>query len=175
VREFYRVLRRQRSDVVLVLKTAAPRSSEFMQVADLGAIEVYGWLSDYDKMVLYDLADVTLNFSRGGGFELNCLESLARGTPCIGSNWGSWTDYLPPFLRVRRGLEVEVLPNNIFHVGKGYTVDVEDAVSKVSEVLDNYEEYRAKTLEWREKVLKNKFRWDIVARELLRVAVGEGP
>jgi glycosyltransferase involved in cell wall biosynthesis len=175
VRQFYRILKRQRDDVVLVLKTAVPRSQEFMQVADLGAIEVYGWLSDYDKMALYDLVDVTLNFSRGGGFELNCLESLARGTPCVASDWGSWTDYVPSFLRVKRGLEVEVLPNNIFHTGKGYTVDVEDAVAKVADILDNYEEYRAKTMEWREKILKPRFRWDIIARELLKVVGGEGP
>jgi glycosyltransferase involved in cell wall biosynthesis len=169
VYQFYRMLRNQRDDVVLVLKTAAPRSSEFMQVADQGAIEVYGWLTEYDKMALYDLVDVTLNFSRGGGFELNCLESLARGTPCVASNWGSWLDYLPGFLQVRRGLEVEVLPGNIFHVGRGYTVDVEDAVTKVADILDNYEEYRAKTMEWREKVLKPEFRWDVVAQHLLEV------
>jgi glycosyltransferase involved in cell wall biosynthesis len=169
VHQLYRRLRRSRDDVVLVLKTGAPRSNEFMQVADLGAIEVYGWLSDHDKMALYDLADVTLNFSRGGGFELNCLESLARGTPCIASDWGSWTDYLPQWLRVKRGLEVEVLPGNLFHVGRGYTVDVEDAVAKVEEILDNLGEYRARVLEYRDSVLRRRYRWDVIALELLGV------
>ncbi|MGC9012738.1 MAG: hypothetical protein ACP5VX_07265, partial [Thermogladius sp.] len=60
-------------------------------------------------------------------------------------------------------------PGNIFHVGKGYTVDVEDAVSKVLDLLDNYDEYRARVLEWREKVLKPRFRWDVVAQRLLEV------
>jgi len=101
--EFYRKLKSIRKDVVLILKTLIPNPAEFMAVADLGAINVYGWLDEANKMALYDLADITLMFSRGGGFELNCLESLARGTPCIASNWGSWTDYVPYFLRVKVG------------------------------------------------------------------------
>ena len=100
VYQTYLRLVKERNDVVLVLKTMEPNIPEFQQVVNVGAINVYGWLDDYNKMALYDIADVNLNFSRGGGFELNCLESLARGVPCISSNWGSWVDYVPPFLQV---------------------------------------------------------------------------
>jgi len=170
--EFYRKLKSIRKDVTLILKTQIPNPAEFMAVADLGAINVYGWLDEGNKMALYDLADITLLFSRGGGFEMNCLESLARGTPCVASNWGSWTDYVPPFLRVKTGRRVQPLPGNVIHVGYGYTVDVDDAVNKVLDILDNYDDYRARVEEWRFKVLANEYRWDLIASKLLDV-IGE--
>ena len=170
VREAYERLRKERDDVVLVLKTALPNPPEYQQVMRLGAINVYGWLSDYDKMALYDLADVNLNFSRGGGFELNCLEALARGVPCISSDWGSWTDYVPPYLQVRRGRRVQPLPGNQIHVGYGYAVDVEKAVDKLHEVLDNIDEFKAKVMRWREDVLSKEYRWDKVAWRLAWIA-----
>ena len=171
VLEVYRRLARERKDVVLVLKTIRPDINEYFQVASLGAINIYGWLTDYEKMVLYDTVDITLNFSRGGGFELNCLESLARGVPCIASNWGSWTDYVPPFLRIRTGRKVQPLPGNIIHSGYGYTVDIEDALNKLHTVLDNIEEYKAKTEEWRQRVLYHEYRWDIIGEKLVNLIV----
>ena len=169
VREFYARLRKERNDVVLVLKTGIPNPAEYQQVMHLGAINIYGWLSEYDKMALYDLADLVLVFSRGGGFELNALEALARGVPTLTTDWGCFLDYVPDFLRCKRGKKVVVLPGNQIHVGYGYAVDVEDAVNKAHQILDNLDEYRAKVLEWRDKVLAREYRWDIVARKLLDV------
>jgi glycosyltransferase involved in cell wall biosynthesis len=166
VREFYSRLVRERGDVVLVLKTMYPHSPAFQEVMHLGAIQVYGWLSEYEKMALYDLADVTLVFSRGGGFEHNALESLARGVPVVTSNRGSWTDYVPQFLQVKAGERVRVFEGNVIHVGYGYRVDVESALDKINDILDNYEDYKAKVREWRDKVLVNEFRWDLIANKL---------
>jgi len=165
----YTQLYRERKDVAIILKTGVPNPIEYQQLMQYDAINIYGWLSDYEKMALYDLADVTLNFSRGGGFEMNCLESLARGVPCVANEYGSWTDYVPPYLWIRKGRRVQPLPNNALHAGYGYTVDVEDAVDKLHAVLDNLDEYKAKVLEWRDKVLKKEYRWDVVAGKLLRV------
>jgi glycosyltransferase involved in cell wall biosynthesis len=133
----------------------------------LGAIEVYGFLSEYEKMCLYDLADITLCFSRGGAFEHNALESLARGIPVITSDWGSWTDYVPQFLQTKRGRKVIVLPNNMIHVGYGYTVNIESALNLTHNILEKYEEYKAKTEEWRKR-LSEEYRWDIIARKLIK-------
>jgi glycosyltransferase involved in cell wall biosynthesis len=167
VKEVYRRIKAERKDVMLVLKTAMPRSDEFQQVMNLGAVEVYGWLNELDKMALYDLADITLVFSRGGGFEMNALESLARGIPALTTDYGSFLDYVPEFLRVRKGEKVAVLPGNAIHVGYGYKVSVDHAVGKILDVLENYEDYKSKTLEWREKVLRSKFRWDVIAQNIL--------
>ena len=169
VKELYSRLVRERRDVVLVLKTAVPYTKEFQEVMHLGAVQVYGWLSDYEKMALYDLSDVTLNFSRGGGFELNCLESLVRGIPCIASNRGSWTDYVPPFLQVKAGKRVKVFEDNAIHVGYGYTVDVDDALNRVHDILENYGEYRAR-LEEHRATLASEYRWDAIAQRLAEVA-----
>jgi glycosyltransferase involved in cell wall biosynthesis len=172
VREVYERLRRERGDVVLVLKTGSPRTREFMEVAHLGAIEVYGWLDEVSKMALYDLADVTLVLSRGGAFELNALESLARGVPAITTDYGGFTDYVPDFLRARRGERVPVLPGNAIHVGYGYKADVDDVLDKLHRVLDDAGEYRAKVLEWRDRVLRPRYRWDIIAGEIIEVVRG---
>jgi len=170
VREVYRRLATERDDVVLVLKTGIPNPIEYQQVMDLGAINIYGWLSETDKIALYDISDIVLNFSRGGGFEHTCLEALARGVPCVSSDYGSWTDYVPKFLQVRRGRKVQPLPGNKIHVGYGYTVDVDSAVDKIHDILDNLQEYKAKVLEWREKVLRKEYRWDRIARKLIEIA-----
>lgn len=169
VKEVYTKLVKERDDVVLVLKTFSPNSLEFQEVMHLGVIQVYGWLSDYDKIALYDLADITLMFSRGGGFEMSALESLVRGVPVVTSNVGSWTDYVPPYLQVRVGEKVKVFEDNVIHVGYGYKVDVESALDKINDILDNYEDYKAKVREWRDKVLASEFRWDVVVDGLVRV------
>ena len=172
VRELYSKLVKERNDVVLVLKTISPNSPAFQEVMHLGAVQVYGWLDDYEKMALYDLADITLVLSRGGGFELSALESLARGVPVITSSKGSWTDYVPPFLQARVGERVKVFEGNAIHVGYGYKVDVEDALNKIHDILENYEEYRARVEEWRQNVLINEYRWDIIAEKLVNVIYG---
>jgi glycosyltransferase involved in cell wall biosynthesis len=155
---------------VLLLKTVYPNTPEFQEVMHLGAIQVYGWLSEYEKMALYDLADITLMFSRGGGFEVNALESLARGVPVVTSNVGSWTDYVPSYLQVKVGERVRVFEDNAIHVGYGYKVDVESAVDRIHDILDNYDEYRGRVGEWRHKVLFSEYRWDRVALMLADVA-----
>jgi len=172
VKEVYTKLVKERDDVVLVLKTFSPNSLEFQEVMHLGVIQVYGWLSDYEKMALYDLADVTLMFSRGGGFEQNCIESLARGVPCVASNKGSWTDYVPPFLQVKAGERVRVFEDNAVHVGYGHKVDVEDALSKVHDILENYDDYKARVEEWRSKTLSSEYRWDVVVNKLVEIIHG---
>ena len=169
VYEVYTRLARERKDVVLVLKTAFPNIPEYQQVMQYGALQVYEWLSDYEKMALFDMVDVTLMFSRGGGFEMVALESLARGVPVLTSDYGSWTEYVPPFLQVRRGRRVQPLPGNAFHGGYGYAVDVEDALNKLHVILDNLDEYRARVLEWRERVLSKEYRWDVIARRLVEI------
>ncbi|MCR6692974.1 MAG: hypothetical protein MRT15_11325, partial [archaeon YNP-LCB-003-016] len=167
-KQLYEKLSRERKDVVLVLKTVNPNSVQFQEVMHLGAVQVYGWLSEYEKMCLYDLSDLTLMFSRGGGFEVNALESLARIVPVVTSDWGSWTDYVPSFLRVKTGERVQPLPGNAIHVGYGYKVDVESALNKVHDILDNIEEYRAKLKEYKLK-LSEEYCWDRVAERLMEV------
>ena len=167
VKAVYERLVRKRIDVKLVVKTGMADVPELSELAPFGIVQIYGWLKDVEKMALYDLADVTLMFSVGGAFELNGLESLARGVPAVAVDWGPWTEYIPPFLRVKPGEKVRPLPDSDVHVGYGYAVDVEDATAKIEDVLDNYHEYRAEVDEWRWKVLYPQYRWDAVAKQLV--------
>jgi glycosyltransferase involved in cell wall biosynthesis len=105
-------------------------------------------------------------FSRGGAFEVNALESLARGIPVVTSNVGSWVDYVPDFLRVKVGDKVKVFDDNIIHVGLGNKIDVDDAVNKIHDILNNYDEYKAKTEQFKLDALANEYRWDIIAKNL---------
>ena len=170
VLEVYERLRKERDDVFLVIKTSVKDMPELKEVEErirkMEIIHVFGWASDYEKMFLYDSADITLLFTRAGAFEINCLESLARGTPCIAHDKGSWTDYLPEFLRVKAGEKIKIFERNIMHTGYGYKIDVEDAVDKIYDILDNHDDYKARVEEYRQKVLSNEYRWDLIAKKL---------
>jgi glycosyltransferase involved in cell wall biosynthesis len=177
VLKVYTRLSRERRDVALIIKVASFPSFLVAHLSpdypsnpeDLDINFVVGWISEFDKMALYDLADITLVFSIGGGFEINALESLARGVPVVTSDKGSWTDYVPQFLQVKTGERVKVFDKHDIHVGYGYKVDVEDALNKINDILDNYDDYRARVEEWRQKVLFNEYRWDLIAKKLVKV------
>jgi len=173
VKAVYERLIKKRNDVKLVVKTYTSEMPELNNLVSLGIVQIYGWLTELEKMALYDLADITLMFSTGGAFEINGLESLARGVPVVAVNWGPWTEYIPPFLRIKPGDRVRPLPNNDVHVGYGYAVDVEDAVAKLEDILDNYHEYKDKVDEWRWEVLYPQYKWDVVAKILIDVIMGK--
>jgi len=171
--EVYKKLASERDDVFLVIKTSTKDQPGIdlvrEQIGDKRVIQIYGWISDYEKIALYDAADIVLGFTRGGSFELNFLESLARGIPVVTSDWGPWTEYVPRFLQAKRGERVRVLPESTIHIGYGYKVDVEDALNKIHDILENYEDYKARVEEWRRKVLMNEYRWDIIAEKIVEV------
>jgi glycosyltransferase involved in cell wall biosynthesis len=62
-----------------------------------------------------------------------------------------------------------VFEDNAIHVGYGYKVDVESAVDRIHDILENYDEYRGRVDEWRVKVLSSEYRWDRVALMLADV------
>jgi glycosyltransferase involved in cell wall biosynthesis len=76
---------------------------------------------------------------------------------------------VPPFLQAKTGERVKVFEDNAIHVGYGYKVDVEDALNKIHDILENYDEYKAKVGEWRQKNLVNEYRWDIIVKRLVEV------
>jgi glycosyltransferase involved in cell wall biosynthesis len=175
--EVYKKLASERDDVFLVIKTSTKDQPGIdlvrKQIGDKRVMQIYGWIDDYEKIALYDAADITLVFSRGGAFELNALESLARGIPVVTSDWGPWTEYVPRFLQAKRGERVRVLPESTIHTGYGYKVDVEDALNKIHDILENYDDYKERVEEWRKKVLMNEYRWDIIAEKIVEVIKGE--
>ncbi|RLF08430.1 MAG: hypothetical protein DRJ60_00425 [Thermoprotei archaeon] len=170
VYNFYRELKKERKDVVLIFKTATADGHWAKKFKELSCIHVYGWLTEEQKMELYDLSDIYLLFSRGGGFELNGLEALVRGCFVIAPNRGSWVDYLDRMHLVNSHSCSYVLKDNPIHCGKGVEVDIERAIDRVHVVLDNLDDFKAKQREFVMKRVYPNFRWEVVADRLLEIA-----
>ena len=166
VQQFYERLRKERDDVALVIKTQGPLNLDIQFASRLNIVNVWGWLDEREKMLLYDLSDVTLLFSRGGAFEINGLESLARGIPIIAHRKGSWAEYAPEWCLVPEALRVKVFADNAIHVGYGYTIDVEKAVDLAHAMLDNLDEYKARTKEYALNVLVERYTWEKVGAQI---------
>jgi glycosyltransferase involved in cell wall biosynthesis len=159
VREFYSKLSSERRDVLLVVKSSLP-------VSDLtsgSVVNIAEWLNINDLIALYDLSDIVLLFSRAGGFELNALEALGRGVPVVAHSYGSWIDYTPSYLLIPWRTKIPTPDVEIIHTGYWYVIDVDKAVDKAHEILENTEEYKARVIEWRDKVLRESYVWDKIA------------
>lgn len=167
----YKVMKRiqeERDDVVLVLKVARHYEPIVKYLARLRTLIVRGWMSISDLVDLYDTCDVYLLFSRGGGFELNGLEALARGLIVIAPEEGAWVDYLPKESLVKVAGYEPPLVGNPFHVGNGPVIDVEAAVDRLHEVLDDLDEWKARYAIYADEA-RRKFTWDRTAELLASV------
>lgn len=169
VLEAYKALRKERKDVVLIAKFMSDDGYPHMIIRRLGGIIISGWLSEEQKRELYDLADIYLLFSRGGAFEHNGLEALARGEVVLAASRGAWTDYLPPFSLLPCRPTRWVLKDNPIHVGGGYEVLVDKAVDKICEIADNLDEYKARVREYVDTHIKQRYNWERIGRELAEI------
>jgi len=167
--DVYRRLLHERKDVVLVTKLMSYTGLWQDFVRRYGGIIVAGWLNEEQKLLLYDLCDVYLLFSRGGGFELNGLEALARGEVVLAADQGSWTDYLPSFCLIPSRSCPYVLKDNPIHDGKGVEIIVNKAVDKICEVLDDLEEYKTLVREYVSRRIRHEFTWEAVGRKLANI------
>ena len=169
VLEIYKQLLKERKDVKLVFKTGSADGPEARQMRALGAIHIYGWLTEEQKMALYDACDMYILATRGGGFEMNGLEAIARGLPTIAARGGAWDDYLPDWLLVDSRPTLYVLKDNPIHDGRGVEMLIKRAVDKIHDILENLDDYKARVREHVQKI-KNIFTWEYAARRLVEVA-----
>jgi glycosyltransferase involved in cell wall biosynthesis len=160
-------IQKERNDVYFLVKSAVPRSD----FRDLRMFNVTGIVPFQDMVAMYKLADVYLLPSRGGSFELNCLEALVAGVPCVSTEGGAWEEFYDEHTRhllVKSRDRPVVLPGNRIHVGRGVEMDVDSAVEKVLAVLDNLSEEKAKvraSLDY----LREKFSYDAVREQIINV------
>ncbi|RKY29150.1 MAG: hypothetical protein DRP74_09210 [Candidatus Omnitrophota bacterium] len=124
------------------------------------------WLTEEEKMELFDMADMFVLSSRGGGFEHPALEALTRLTPVIASDKGSWTDYLPSWSLVESRRSGQVLEGNPIHDGYGSEMIIEKAVDRTINILNNLDEYREKTRLHIAHVIKPRFTWEHIGKKL---------
>jgi len=160
--KIYSKLRRERKDIALAIKDLRGVRLKIDK-----EIRIFtGWLSEQDKMELFDLSDLFLLTSRGGGFEHPCLEAIARGVPAIGAEGGAWQDYMCKWMLIPSKPSGTVLAGNSIHTGVGVEMIVDKAVDKIHHILDNLEEYRVKTREHVNTVVKKRFIWSQIGLQL---------
>lgn len=157
-------------NVKLVIKFGALAGHDFELLSKLTNLYFSSYLSNEDMVALYDTCDIYLLFSIGGGFEHCGLQALARNEVVLASNKGSWTEYLPDFCLIPHGNKVKVFtdtdPINSIHCGYGYPVDIDKAIEKLKDVIENLDDYKARVKEYWNKV-KHRFCWDFIG-EMLR-------
>jgi len=167
----YKVMERiqqKYSNVVLIVKRADIVDPFLHYLRRLKMIEVGGWLPEDDLIDLYDTCDILLCLSRGGGFELNALEALARGLITIVPAEGPFLEYSNYCIPVKVARWVKVFHDNPIHVGYGFEADVDDCVAKLEQVLEHLHEYRERFERQRRYVL-TKFSWSKVCQDLIQV------
>jgi len=136
-------------------------------------VRVSQWLSEPDLVRLYDSCDILLSPSRGGGFELNVLEGMARGLVPIVSDWGAIQEYAGPHsLTIRNtGKRVRPLPKNLIHCGYGADPDPEHFYELIKYALENLGDLKARAEEVAPKI-REKYSWKKTAQEIVKCLNG---
>jgi glycosyltransferase involved in cell wall biosynthesis len=140
-------LSKERGDFALIARTSSPIFLYETEKRGIRTLAVTRHLSYAGMRYLYDLCDIYPLFSRGGGFELNGLEALARGEVVIAAEGGAWEEYMPREFLVPSRAWVRVFRNNPYHVGLGPEIDVERVVDILHEVMDDLDEWKEKARE----------------------------
>jgi glycosyltransferase involved in cell wall biosynthesis len=172
--QFYSKLKKEYTNVLLVVKTArvvgyflrAPENITGIIESRMSGKIMEGWLTDQQKIELFDLCDLYFLSSRGGAFEHPALEALARGEIVLGAKGGSWEDYLPNWALLPSKKSGQVLPYNPIHDGYGVELDIDKAVDRALEILNNLDEYKARVREHISTHVKQNFLWDKIGLQL---------
>ena len=150
-------------NVILILKRSHILDPYLGKLRELKHFEIPSTLNIYDLVASYYVSDIVLLFSRGGSFEIVGLEALSVGRILLCPEKGAWTEYVPNEVRkysfVRIAKEVIPMPNNPIHVGKGYEIDVNNAVEKLCFIIEHLNELKELYDSVKHKVI-NKYNED---------------
>jgi glycosyltransferase involved in cell wall biosynthesis len=167
--KIYTRVRKERSNVRLLIKAVDGLWLADKNTEDRLIVSSKGWFSENELMTIFDNCDLYLLTSRGGGFEHPPLQGLARGLPMIGAKGGSWEDYMPSWAGVDSKPSGVVLEGNPIHTGTGVEIDVGKAVDKVLYMLDNLDDFKAKTGEYANTVIRENFTWSKIGEKLIKL------
>jgi len=133
-------------------------------------INIHAWLDDYNLSMLYKIADCTIVPSRGGGFELNALESVAHGTPTITHNKGCFADYKQYLITCRAKKGCKPIFSYVLHTGYGFDIDTDELAEKIIEVCNNVDYYKQLYQIYAYEV-QLKYNWDTIGKKLQKLWV----
>ena len=178
VHQALKTLREKGKDFVLVVKTypkgTVPWYDAHQEFPNIPLIQVDQWLSEEELLYLYDSCDVLVHPYRGGAFELNPFEALARGLPVVVTGWGSvleYCDFHTAYLIAPKEY-VRVFPFPIGmregHIGFGVNPDVEHFTELIEFVLGNLEYCKKRVM--KNRALYTRRTWSTVIDQFLKEA-----
>jgi len=134
----------------------------------VNGIELRNWMDINDTKALYDTCDICICPSRGGGFELNAIESASRGIPSLVPNGGCFLDYIDYVIPINiSNREVKLNTWNLVHTGHGFEVDIDNFEEKHTDVINNLEKYKSQFRK-RSTDIRNRFSWRNIVDTLER-------
>ena len=138
------------------------------KLLSLRSFEIGEELSWKDYVNLYDICDICLVPSRGGGFEVPAIEAIARGVPTLVPDAGCFKDYIQYTVPITVNSYPEVLPENPIHIGRGFEVSLEDFYDKLTHVIENLEDYKRKFGKYAKEV-REKYAWGKICNRLVEI------
>jgi glycosyltransferase involved in cell wall biosynthesis len=161
VADAMRFLQQKHNNLWIVIKS--PRINNVLQ--GLRMHHVGRWLNEDQLRQLYDICDILIVPSRGGGFELNALEGIARGLPTLAPNGGCFSDYSDCIVPLKITSTPKVFPDNPIHVGNGWETSSDELAYTLEKVIDNLEWWKEKAKESSIKV-KERYSWKSICDNL---------
>ena len=163
------IVQKEIPNIVILAKRLEGLDPYLPLLRQLRCIEIGSYLDLDSYRQLYDLSDITVLASRGGGFEHPALESLARGVPTIVPKAGCFLDYIKYAIPVRvTNNKPVVLPDNPIHVGRGWEIDVEELAKTILKVADNLSKYQRKAKRNMKKIWK-EYSWSKIANKIINI------
>jgi glycosyltransferase involved in cell wall biosynthesis len=171
--EALQFIQKKHPNAYLVLKSQGGQSQILDMFRKLKTIEVKSWLKPDVLRQLYDVCDVLIVPSRGGGFELNALEGVARGLPTIVPKAGCFMDYINFCIPVNVTDRPKIFADNPIHIGSGWEVSVDDLAYTLSNVLDDLDYFKqiAKT---NAVIARDRYNWKNICEKLYEILMKYG-
>jgi glycosyltransferase involved in cell wall biosynthesis len=173
VLDAFKFLQQKNPNMFLVVKGSITNSPVGKKLKKLKIIEIPTWMPDAVLRQLYDACDMLVVCSRGGGFELNALEGLARGLPTLVSNDGCFKDYSEYAIPLAITGHPIVFPDNPIHQGRGWETDGDHLSEVVDSVASNIDAWKEKAEE-NSEFIKKKYSWKTICNDLFEHLVRYG-
>jgi len=165
------IVQKENPNIIILVKRLEVLDPYLQLLRQLRCIEISSYLELDAYRQLYDLSDITVLTSRGGGFEHNALESLARGIPTIVPKAGCFLDYIEYTIPVKITKNKPiVLPDNPIHVGRGWEIDVEELAKTILKVADNLSKYKRRVRRNMKRIW-NKYSWRHIVKEIVKILI----
>jgi len=163
------IVQKENPNVIILAKRLEGLDPYLPLLRKLKCIEIGNYLDLESYRQLYDLSDITVLTSRGGGFECIALESLARGIPTIVPKAGCFLDYIQYAIpvRVTKNKPI-VLPDNPIHIGRGWEIDVKELAKTILKVVDNLSKYKRRARRNMKKIWK-EYNWSKIVDNIIKI------